>query len=63
MATATASSERLPELAQGLALLVRRDVRVDGRRDLNVRVGDDLTDYMRRRSKIEKQGDAGMAKI
>jgi hypothetical protein len=47
------SAEGIPELSQGLALLVERDVGVDRHRDFDVGVADDVADYVRRDAKIK----------
>jgi hypothetical protein len=61
--TATASAQRLTQLAERLALLLQRHVCVDRHRDLDGRVTDDLPDDMRWSSEIQQERDAGMAEI
>ncbi len=61
--TATASSERFPQLPQRLALLVQRHVRVDRHRDLDCRVTDDLPHYVRRGTEVQEQRHAGTPEI
>jgi hypothetical protein len=61
--TATASAQRLSELAQRLALLVQGHVRVDRHRDLDCRMTDNLADDMRRGAKVQQERDARVAEI